>query len=152
MFLMTWQTDWPSSMRPTSAIDARRGDDAQSPWENPRLAFPHFETDPHPALRRSVKLSLSTREIDCFEYATSDKPPVLHRKESFLTADHPLYSKFTRLSEQEQRHRLLDDPAAIGTREGWLAGLSAAGFALRGHRLVRRPANNRAAGVARSLP
>ena len=29
------------------------------------LVYPDFDTDPHPALRRSVKLSLRTREIDC---------------------------------------------------------------------------------------
>jgi hypothetical protein len=32
------------------------------------------------------------------------------------------------------------DAAAIGTRAGWEARLRAAGFALRGHRLVRRNA------------
>ena len=49
------------------------------------LVYPDFETDPHPALLRSVKLSLRTREIDCLEYAASTNPPVLHRKEAFLT-------------------------------------------------------------------
>ena len=39
---------------------------------------------------------------------------------------------------QEEKHGLLDDPATIGTRDGWQARLKAAGFALRGHRLVRR--------------
>ena len=47
------------------------------------LSYPDFETDPHPALRRSVKLSLRTREIDCFDYTASNNPPVLHRKETF---------------------------------------------------------------------
>ena len=102
------------------------------------LAYPDFETDPHPALLRSVKLSLRTREIDCLEYATSANPPVLHRKEAFVTSDHPLHAKFARLSEQEEKHGLLDNSATIGTREGWQVRLSAAGFALRGHRLVRR--------------
>jgi len=36
------------------------------------------------------------------------------------------------------KHGLLDDPATIGTRQWWQARLDAAGFALRGHRLVRR--------------
>jgi DNA phosphorothioation-associated putative methyltransferase len=102
------------------------------------LVYPDFKTDPHPALLRSVKLSLRSREIDCLEYAASANPPVLHRKETFLTSDHPLYAKFARLSEQEERHGLLEDSAMIGTREGWQARLRAAGYALRGHRLVRR--------------
>ena len=102
------------------------------------LVYPDFETDPHPALRRSVKLSLRTREIDCFDYTASTNPPILHRKETFLTSDHPLHAKFARLTQQEEKHGLLDDTATIGTKDGWQARLNAAGFVLRGHRLVRR--------------
>jgi DNA phosphorothioation-associated putative methyltransferase len=101
------------------------------------LVYPDFETDPHSALRRSVKLSLRTREIDCFDYTASANPPVLHRKESFLTADHPLHAKFARLTAQEEKHGLLGDTPTIGTREGWEMRLRESGFALRGHRLVR---------------
>ena len=101
------------------------------------LVYPDFETDPHPTLLRSVKLCLRTREIECFDYTASNNPPILHRKETFLTADHPLHAKFARLTEQEERRGLLDDTATIGTREGWQARLSARGFALRGHRLIR---------------
>jgi DNA phosphorothioation-associated putative methyltransferase len=57
------------------------------------LVYPDFETDPHPALLRSVKLSLRTREIDCFDYTASANPPVLHRKETFLPSDHPLHAQ-----------------------------------------------------------
>ena len=48
------------------------------------LVYPDFATDPHPALLRSIKLSLRTRELDCYDYATSTNPPILHRKETFL--------------------------------------------------------------------
>ena len=65
-------------------------------------------------------------------------PPILHRKETFLTPDHPLHARFARLTAQEEKHGLLDDPAAIGTNDGWQARLKEAGFALRGHRLIRR--------------
>ncbi len=102
------------------------------------LAYPDFDSDPHPALLRSVKLSLRSREIDCLEYAASANPPVLHRKEAFLTEDHPLHARFARLSKQEEEYGLLDDTGTIGTRDGWQARLCEAGFALRGRRLVRR--------------
>lgn len=101
------------------------------------LVYPDFEVDPHPALRRSVKLSLRTREIDCLDYAESPNPPVLHRKESFLTLHHPLHGKFARLTAQEEKLGLLDEPSTIGTREGWRARLAAASLELRGHRLCR---------------
>jgi DNA phosphorothioation-associated putative methyltransferase len=101
------------------------------------LDYPDFETDPHPALLRCVKLSLRTRQLECFDYSQSANPPVLHRKEAFLKADHPLYDKFARLTRQEERHGLLDSTATIGTRDGWEARLREAGCRLRGHRLVK---------------
>jgi DNA phosphorothioation-associated putative methyltransferase len=101
------------------------------------LVYPDFDTDPHPALQRCVKLSLRTRELECYDYASSANPPLLHRKETFLHPDHPLYAKFARLTRQEEQHGLLADSATIGTRAGWQARLHAAGFRLRGHRLIR---------------
>lgn len=101
------------------------------------LAYPDFESDPHPALRRSVKLSLRARTIECLDYDANANPPVLHRKEAFLDASHPLHAKFARLTRQEEAHGLLDDTATIGNRVGWDARLRQAGLALRGHRLVK---------------
>ena len=91
------------------------------------LIYPDFEADPHPALLRCVKLSLRSRQLECYDYAESANPPVLHRKETFLHPEHPLYARFARLTEQEQRHGLLDDAATIGTREGWQARLARPG-------------------------
>ena len=102
------------------------------------LVYPDFETDPHPALLRSIKLSLRTRELDCYDYATSTNPPILHRKETFLPPGHQLVAKFARLTQQEEKHGLLDETATIGTREGWQRRLAERGFTIRGHRLVRR--------------
>jgi DNA phosphorothioation-associated putative methyltransferase len=108
-----------------------------------------FETDPHPALFRSVKLSLGTREIDCFDYTTSANPPILHRKEAFLTADHPLYAKFARLMAQEQEYGLLDVTSGIGTQEGWSRRSAEREFSLKGHRIVRPSAQRNAPGGRR---
>ena len=102
------------------------------------LVYPDFETDPHPALLRSIKLSLRTRKLDCFDYATSTNPPILHRKETFLPPGHPLAARFARLTQQEERHGLLDDTAYIGTREGWQRRLAERGYTVRGHRLIRQ--------------
>jgi DNA phosphorothioation-associated putative methyltransferase len=95
------------------------------------LVYPDFDTDPHPALARCLKLSLRTRQLECSDYAASPNPPVLHRKETFLHPDHPLNAKFARLTRQEEQHGLLDDPATIGTRAGWENRLREAGLALR---------------------
>jgi DNA phosphorothioation-associated putative methyltransferase len=101
------------------------------------LIYPDFETDAHPVLVRSVKLSLRTRQLECYDYDQSANPPILHRKETFLHREHPLYDKFARLTDQEERHGLLRDTAHIGTRAGWETRLREKGFAVRGHRLVR---------------
>jgi len=101
------------------------------------LVYPDFDDDPHPALLRCIKLNLRTRQIECYEYALSANPPVLHRKESFLLASDPRQGRFARLTVQEEKQGLLDDPSGIGTRDGWARRLSDQGFALKGHRLVR---------------
>jgi len=111
------------------------------------LAYPDFETDPHPPLVRSVKLSLRTRELDCYDYTRISNPPILHRKETFLHPSHPLYEKFARLSEQEDKHGLLSDASTIGTRDGWHNRLQENGFTLRGHRLLRLSGNEPGDGV-----
>ncbi len=101
------------------------------------LTYAEFEADPHPALLRSIKLNLRTREIESTDYAASANPPVLHRREAFLLADDPRRGKFERLTRQEERAGLLGDTATIGTRAGWHERLRERGYALRGHRLVR---------------
>ncbi len=101
------------------------------------LIYPDFETDPHPALVRCVKLSMRTREIECYDYADAENPPILHRKESFLNSDHPLHGRFSRLTRQEEKAGLLDNTATIGTRDGWTTRLREAGFVLCGHRLCK---------------
>jgi DNA phosphorothioation-associated putative methyltransferase len=101
------------------------------------LSYPDFDSDPHPALGRCVRLCLRTRQLNCYDYADSANPPVLHRKEAFLQPEHALYEKFARLTRQEDQHGLLADAAGIGTKSGWEERLRKAGFALRGHRVVR---------------
>jgi hypothetical protein len=51
--------------------------------------------------------------------------------------DHDLYAKFARLTAQEDKQGLLDDPSTIGTREGWTRRLRERSFSVKGHRLIR---------------
>jgi DNA phosphorothioation-associated putative methyltransferase len=111
------------------------------------LVYPDFDADPHPALSRSIKLNLRTREIESSDYAASANPPVLHRKEAFLLPDDPRRPRFERLTRQEERAGLLDDTATIGTRAGWAERLRERGYALRGHRLVRTRAGDGPTGI-----
>lgn len=100
------------------------------------LIYPDFDTDPHPALAASVIARLRSLHVDYRGFAESANPPILHRKDLLVSRDYPQWGKFARLSEQEARLGLLDDPA-IGTRREWNQRLSELGVRLHGHRVVR---------------
>jgi DNA phosphorothioation-associated putative methyltransferase len=104
------------------------------------LSYPNFEVDPHPALSWSLTVNLQTFQIRRRRYEGQPNPPILHRKELFVHADHPLQAKFRRLTVAEEKAGLLDDTSRIGLRTGWEETLHRYKLALRGHRLVRRPA------------
>jgi hypothetical protein len=104
------------------------------------LSYPKFDPDPHPVLATVVISRLALLDVTHRDFRTSQNPPVLHRKEAFVSDDYPDREKFARLTEQEERHGLLDDPAGIGTMNGWNERLQTANWVFRGHRLVRAPA------------
>lgn len=101
------------------------------------LFYPDFEKDPHPALNASLRVDLQTFGVRFTDYRDSPNPPILHRKETLLPADNPLYPKFARLTAQEERADLLGVPG-IGLRNTWNRLLEEEGWRLAGHRLVKR--------------
>jgi len=102
------------------------------------LCYPDFDTDPHPALHASIQVDLQNLKVSYRDYSTSDNPPVLHRKETFVTPDYPLYEQFAELTRQEEALGLLDSARSIGTHQRWLQRLEESGVELQGHRLIRR--------------
>jgi DNA phosphorothioation-associated putative methyltransferase len=102
------------------------------------LSYPTFDDDPHPALAQSLSVHLQTFRVRTREYSSVRNPPVLHRKETFLPAEHSLRAKFTRLTAAEESKGLLDEGSRIGTRNQWRQMLAEKGLALRGHRLILR--------------
>ncbi len=102
------------------------------------LSYPEFETDPHPALAEALTVNLRTFGLRVRRYSQYRNPPILHRKEAFLAAGHPLKAKFARLTRAEEAKGLFADTSRIGTRDGWAAVLAAKGLRLSGHRVVRR--------------
>ncbi len=100
------------------------------------LVYPGFDSEAHPVLARSLKLSLRTLELDCYDYTTSSNPPILHRKETFLAEDYPGYAMFAELTRREEERGLLKDAAGIGTRERWEERLREAGVRIEAHEVV----------------
>ena len=111
------------------------------------LTYPDFDANPHPPLATSVIAKLPELKVSYRNFANSDNPPILHRKEAFLPETHPCYAKYARLTQQEERAGLLSD-STIGHRNEWDAALVAAGKTLRGHRLIntKAPDANRSDG------
>jgi len=100
------------------------------------LFYPDFDTTAHPVLVRSLKLSLRDLQLDCYDYSTASNPPILHRKEAFLSEDYPEYQTFAALTRQEEELGLLTDTARIGTRDGWELRLRDAGLRIDAHQIV----------------
>lgn len=87
------------------------------------LSYPDFDDDPHPALARSVNVNLDTGRTTVRRYDESPSPPILHRKETFVAPDYPLYEQFRAETEEEERLGLLDHPP--GFRRQWEAFVKA---------------------------
>jgi len=99
------------------------------------LSYEEFWKNPHPALQRSLRVDLQDFRVRVDDYSKRANPPVLHRKELFISKEHPKWKLFSRLTSEEEEQGLLDSPSTIGTLEGWNAALAAKGFSLRGHKL-----------------
>jgi DNA phosphorothioation-associated putative methyltransferase len=101
------------------------------------LFYPDFDTEPHPALRTSIQVNLDDHSVRYRDYTDTDNPPVLHRKETFVTPDYPLYEQFAELTRQEEALGLLDNTRGIGTRKGWQQRLDQYGVELQKHCLIQ---------------
>ena len=103
------------------------------------LAYPEFDKDPHPRLFAALTVHLDTLRVRLRRYKDSENPPILHRKELFVSPEYPLYERFQRLTKQEERHGLFArDASTIGNLEAWAEWVESKSFYYRGHRLMRR--------------
>jgi DNA phosphorothioation-associated putative methyltransferase len=97
------------------------------------LSYPDFDRVAHPALHESFSVHLQTFRVSHRRLAESSNPPILHRKEQFVTPEYPLRDRFAKLTAAEERRGLYANPEFIGTRNGWEQALTAAGVTIRGH-------------------
>jgi DNA phosphorothioation-associated putative methyltransferase len=109
--------------------------------DQPRISYlfyPDFDIDPHPALQASIWIDTQSGIYCHRNYSNSDNPPVLHRKETFVTPDYPNYQEFARLTREEEAWGLLDRTRDIGTKRGWQKCLKERGVEIEDHRVVAR--------------
>lgn len=104
------------------------------------LSYPNFDIDPHPALRASLQVNLKTQEVSYRNYSNSENPPILHRKETFVTPDYPHYEKFAHLTQQEEKIGLLEKRkgVAIGSLQSWLDCLAELDVDIIDHQVISR--------------
>jgi hypothetical protein len=87
--------------------------------EGPVLAllhYPGFFDDPFPALAASWLVDPEASAVSYRTYAESLNPPILHRKELLLPADHPRRAEYAALTEACEALGLFDEPTRIGYR------------------------------------
>jgi len=100
------------------------------------LFYPEFDTEPHPKMQSSMQIDLRDLHIQHKDYSNSGNPPILHRKNAYVTPDYPLYEKFAKLTKQEISWGLLEDNKAIAYLKGWQEVLKNHCAELQGHRLI----------------
>ncbi|QQE67717.1 hypothetical protein GFS31_44300 (plasmid) [Leptolyngbya sp. BL0902] len=100
------------------------------------LFYPNFDTEAHPALQHSIQVNLDTLQATERDYSTTDNPPVLHRKETFVAPDYPHYATFAHLTQQQVAMGLLDNSREIGTQLNWERRLAQHGIEIHHHALA----------------
>ena len=100
------------------------------------LSYPEFDSEPHPALRFSITVNLQTFQVKSRNYNATRNKPVLHRKELFVSPEHPHYQKWARLTRIEEKKGLFENTSRIGLEQGWHETLTEKGLYLKGHRLL----------------
>jgi DNA phosphorothioation-associated putative methyltransferase len=102
------------------------------------LTYSEFEVEPHPALAEATKINLNTGSIVRTDFRQRANPPILHRKEAFLSPNDPRTPGYAALTMQEEKAGLYRDPSRIGLRVQWLALLQRLNLHYEGHTLVSR--------------
>lgn len=90
--------------------------------EQPKISYLfylNFDRDPHPKLQKSIIVNLETEQVSQRDYYQSENPPILHRKETFVTPEYPYYQEFAQLTREEIALGLLDNGRVIGTHRQW---------------------------------
>ncbi len=100
------------------------------------LAYHEFDDDPHPPLIGAMTIDLKKFKAQYRNYAQSENPPILHRKELFVPMDYPGRDRFAELTKQEEDAGLLKDSYRIGFKQQWDARLRKSGLVICGHCLM----------------
>ncbi len=94
------------------------------------LSYADFFDSSFPALLYSYRIDFLTGRVEKRNYQDSANPPILHRKELLLHADHPRQAEFRELTQTAEQLGLFDNPVTIGFQKNWETLIAASGFQL----------------------
>jgi DNA phosphorothioation-associated putative methyltransferase len=101
------------------------------------LYYPDFDAIAHPALHWAMLIDLRDLSVKFRDYSEQENSPILHRKETFLSENHPLYAKFSKLTKAEVKAGLFHETKSIGNQQGWERRLAERGVKITGHRVTK---------------
>jgi DNA phosphorothioation-associated putative methyltransferase len=99
------------------------------------LKYQDFDEEAHPALLHSVRVHLPSAAYAIRDYSSSENPPILHRKESFVDPLYQSYGAFAELTRQEAELGILSRPE-IGFKREWLHLLAERRLQVVGHQVL----------------
>jgi len=100
------------------------------------LWYPGFFIDAFPALEKSYRIDLDDKRVVKRSYQASFNPPILHRKELFLSQDDPHIAQFKELTATAEQLGLFENPIRIGFKQAWENLIAEKGFQLVDHQFV----------------
>lgn len=83
------------------------------------LSYPRFDEHAYPELQHSYTVDLQRLSVRKANYAKSDNPPILHRKETFVSKDYPLYALFKEITTEGEAAGLYEKTRNIGFKQHW---------------------------------
>jgi len=100
------------------------------------LWYPDFFINAFPALELSYRIDLSTKRVEKRSYQSSLNPPILHRKELFLSQNDPHIAQFKELTATAEQLGLFENPIHIGFKQAWENLITEKGFQLINHQFI----------------
>ena len=94
------------------------------------LNYPDFDDISYPALKLSQIVDLHKQTTRKSNYSKSKNPPILHRKETFVSDSYPLISLFKAITEEGERIGLYEKTSRIGFQKNWEKLIKSKGYYL----------------------
>ena len=94
------------------------------------LNYPTFDTYSYPSLAQAYTVDLAKLKVRKANYSDSKNPPILHRKETFVTKDYFLFEEFSAATQEGEAIGLYKKPRTIGFKNNWERLISNKGYYL----------------------